>query len=71
MQQRHATPLRVAMLHVEAGRELCVVKNISAGGLQGQVYRAVERGSTLAVEIRSGERIPGKGRMVSGLAYRR
>lgn len=60
MQQRHATPLRTVLLHWDGERELCLVKNISAGGLQGQVYRRLERGSKLDVEIRSGERIPAK-----------
>jgi hypothetical protein len=60
LQQRHAAPLSVALLHREERHELCLVRNISAGGLQGQVYRTVERGSTLEVEIRPGERIPAK-----------
>lgn len=57
--QRHLTILRVAMLHVGDTKELCVVRNISAGGLSARVYRTFEVGETVQVEFRNDERLPG------------
>ena len=59
-QQRQMTQLRVALLHTEAGQELCVVRNISAGGLQGRVYSRLDPGTTLSVEIGGGEAVPAR-----------
>lgn len=57
--ERHLTILRVAMLHVGDTKELCVVRNISAGGLSARVYRTFEVGETVQVEFRNDERLPG------------
>jgi hypothetical protein len=56
-QQRHATPLRVALLRTDAGQELCVVRNLSRGGLQGRVYCRFEPGARLSVELNPGDPI--------------
>jgi hypothetical protein len=37
-----------------------VLRNLSAGGFQAQVYRKLEVGLKLCVEIRQGERIPAR-----------
>jgi hypothetical protein len=56
---RHVTMLRVATLHTQGSKELCVVKNISAGGLSARVYRSFDVGESVEVELRFDERIHG------------
>lgn len=56
---RHITILRVALLHTADVKELCVVRNISAGGLSARVYRSFSIGETVQVEFRSDERLEG------------
>jgi hypothetical protein len=56
---RHVTMLRVAVLYAAHGKELCVVKNISAGGPSARVYRTFTVGEPVEVELRSEERIEG------------
>ena len=58
-QQRHLTILRVGALIVEGARELCLVRNISAGGVMAHVYRHLEIGTRVHVEIKNDELIPG------------
>jgi len=59
-QQRHLTILRVGALMIEGERELCLVRNISAGGVMAHVYRRIEVGTRVAIEIKNDEAIPGK-----------
>ena len=59
-QQRHLTILRVGALIVDGERELCLVRNISAGGVMAHVYRPIEIGTRVAVEIKNDEAIPGQ-----------
>ena len=58
-EQRHIALLRVALLHVEDSKELCVVRNISPSGLSARVYRKVVGGEQVHVEFRSGELLSG------------
>jgi PilZ domain len=55
---RHITILRVGALIGPAGRELCLVRNISAGGLMAHVYSHHVTGEKVAVELGS-QRIDG------------
>ena len=57
---RHLTILRVGALIGANGRELCLIRNISAGGLMAHVYSHHEEGARVAVELRSNLEIPGK-----------
>ncbi|HEY0114421.1 MAG TPA: PilZ domain-containing protein [Allosphingosinicella sp.] len=59
-QQRHLTILRVAALIVEGERELCLVRNISAGGVMAHVYRPIAIGTRVEIEIKNDEPIAGK-----------
>jgi hypothetical protein len=59
-QQRHMTPLRVALLRTESGEELCVVRNVSGGGLQARIYCRLEAGAPISVEINAGKPIAAK-----------
>lgn len=56
---RHLTILRVGAMIVGERRELCLVRNISAGGLMAVVYSPLESGRRIAVELKTNHQIPG------------
>ena len=56
---RHLTILRVGAVIVGERRELCLVRNISAGGLMAIVYTPIEKGERIAVELKTNHQIPG------------
>jgi hypothetical protein len=58
-EKRHLALLRVALLHAEGTRELCVVKNLSASGLSVRLYRELEPGTPVQIEFRSSELLSG------------
>ena len=51
--------LRVGSLHVGGRRELCLIRNISAGGMVIRAYSGIEVGARLSVELKQGERVDG------------
>ena len=57
---RHLTIFRVGLLLTGERRELCLVRNISAGGLMAMVYARFDPGQQVAVELRSNQHIPGR-----------
>jgi hypothetical protein len=57
---RHLTILRVGALIGAAGRELCLIRNISAGGLMAHVYSHHEEGERVAIELKGNQQTPGK-----------
>jgi len=59
-QQRHLSILRVGALTVDGSRELCLVRNISAGGIMAHVYRRLDVGTRVEVEIKNDEQIAGR-----------
>ena len=58
--ERHMTLYRVGSIMVEGRRELCLIKNISAGGMMIRAYCTLAEGSSLSVELKSGHPISGK-----------
>lgn len=58
--QRHMTLYRVGSILVEGRRELCLIKNISAGGMMVRLYCAIADGTPITVELKSGQPISGK-----------
>jgi hypothetical protein len=58
--ERHVKILRVGVLVVEGRRELCLIRNISAGGLMAHVYTSVKVGQQVVVELKTHEAIPGR-----------
>jgi hypothetical protein len=56
---RHLTILRVGALIGPLGRELCLIRNISAGGLMAHVYSHHATGAKVAVELKSNQPVPG------------
>ncbi|MEQ7872478.1 PilZ domain-containing protein [Sphingomonas sp. ASV193] len=58
--ERHLTLFRVGSMTVGGHRELCLIKNISAGGMKLRVYSPVDPGETLTIELKCGQPIAGK-----------
>lgn len=58
--QRHMTILRVGTLIMGEKRELCLIRNISAGGLMAHIYSRLEVGDPVAVELKTNQRISGR-----------
>jgi hypothetical protein len=63
---RHLTLFRVGSMTIGAQRELCLIKNISAGGMLIRAYCALREGTRLAVELKCGEPVSGTVRWVEG-----
>ncbi len=51
---------RVATLRWDNIEALCLIRNISSGGLMGRLHTALMPGQAITVEIRSGALIPGR-----------
>ncbi len=64
--RRHMTILRVGTLIVSDRRELCLIRNISAGGLMAHVYSQMKVGQPLQVELKTHQRVAGKVSWCSG-----
>lgn len=58
--QRHMTLYRVGSILVEDRRELCLIKNISAGGMMIRLYCSIAEGAPITVELKSGQPIRGR-----------
>jgi len=58
--ERYVTILRVGVLVIDGRRELCLIRNISAGGLMAHVYSPVQPGQCVTVELKSNQQIEGK-----------
>ena len=57
---RHLTLYRVGSVTIDQRRELCIIKNISAGGMMIRAYCSMHDDMALAVELKSGHPIKGK-----------
>jgi hypothetical protein len=57
---RHLTILRVGALVGPQGRELCLIRNISAGGVLAHVYSRHPAGEAVAVELKSNQPVAGR-----------
>jgi len=60
----HLSLLRVGSLTIAGRRELCLIRNISAGGMLIRAYCAIVEGTALSVELKQGEPIDGEARWV-------
>ncbi len=58
--KRHLTLFRVGAITVEGRRELCLIKNISAGGMKIRPYCKLEPGDRLTVELKTGTTASGR-----------
>lgn len=57
---RHMTLYRVGSILVEERRELCLIKNISAGGMMVRLYCSIAEGTAVTIELKSGQPISGR-----------
>lgn len=60
--ERHLSLLRVGSLSIGDRRELCLIRNISAGGMLIRAYCAIEPGTRVAIELKQGQPIGGTAR---------
>jgi hypothetical protein len=58
-QDRFLSLLRVGALLMGDRRELCLIRNISAGGMMIRPYSSVEVGTFVSVELKQGDEITG------------
>jgi hypothetical protein len=64
--ERHLSLLRVGSLKIGERGELCLIKNISSGGMLIRAYCPVPVGKRLSVELKQGQPIAGVARWVRG-----
>jgi len=57
--ERFLSLLRVGAIVVEDRRELCLIRNISAGGMMIRAYSPIEVGTPLSVELKQGDPVSG------------
>jgi hypothetical protein len=57
--ERYLSLLRVGCLAIGDRRELCLIKNISAGGMMVRAYSAIEQGTHVSIELKQGDPITG------------
>jgi len=57
---RHLTLFRVGSVMIGDRRELCLIKNISAGGMMVRAYCAIPEGTPLSIELKSGQPVSGR-----------
>jgi hypothetical protein len=53
--ERHLSLLRVGSLMIADRRELCLIRNISAGGMMIRAYSSIDPGTRLSIELKQGE----------------
>ena len=59
LHHRYVMVLRDGFLHTGTERVPCVVRNISSGGLMARVYRPIELGDSVSVELAGGKLLEG------------
>src|SRR5690349_19057571 len=64
--ERHMSLLRVGALLIGDRRELCLIRNISAGGMLIRAYSQIAAGTRLSVELKQGEPVHGSALWVQG-----
>ena len=57
--KRHLTLFRVGAISVEGRRELCLIKNISSGGMSIRPYCPIAVGTRVVIELKTGMSVPG------------
>jgi hypothetical protein len=65
-EERHLTLFRVGSILVRDRRELCLVKNISAGGALIRAYSHLDPGQSIRIELKEGQKVAGRVSWVRG-----
>jgi hypothetical protein len=63
---RFLSLLRVGAISVDGQRELCLIRNVSVGGMMIRAYSPIEVGTRLSVELKQGDPVSGTVRWVEG-----
>lgn len=58
--ERHIKILRVGTIVVDGRRELCLIRNISAGGVLAHVYSQLVPGQRVSVELKTSQPVTGR-----------
>jgi PilZ domain len=58
--ERHLKILRVGTLIIDGRRELCLIRNISAGGVMAHVYSRLANGARVEVELKTHQPVSGR-----------
>ena len=64
--ERYLSLFRVGSLLVRERRELCLIKNVSAGGMLIRAYSRIEPGDRVSIELKQGEQVIGTARWTEG-----
>jgi hypothetical protein len=56
---RYLSLLRVGAIAIDGKRELCLIRNISAGGMMIRAYSPIPVGTRLSVELKQGDPVEG------------
>ena len=57
--QRYVSLLRVGALLVDGRRELCLIRNVSAGGMMIRPYSPISVGTLVSIELKHGDTVSG------------
>lgn len=57
--QRHMSVFRVGKLITSRGQELCLIRNISSGGLMAHIYSKQEAQEHVEIELKAGKTVKG------------
>lgn len=63
---RRLTTLRVGTITIAGKRELCLIRNVSAGGLKAHVYSPLKEGQAVSVELKTNQQTDGRVSWVDG-----
>ncbi len=63
---RFLSLLRVGAIAIDGKRELCLIRNISAGGMMIRAYSQIDVGTHLSVELKQGEPVSGTVKWIDG-----
>jgi hypothetical protein len=63
---RRMTTLRVGTITIDGRRELCLIRNVSAGGLRAHVYSPLKVGQPVSVELKTNQQTAGTVSWVDG-----
>lgn len=58
--ERHIKILRVGTIVVDGRRELCLIRNISAGGVMAHVYSQLSPGQQVSIELKTSQPVAGR-----------
>lgn len=57
--ERFMTLFRVGSLAIGSRRELCLIKNVSAGGMRIRTYSPIDPGTAVSIELKCGQPVRG------------